>query len=88
MRSGAGVVSYDASLNIDSWVSVSLGSVSNNVAEYYGAIIALERMERFSQGDCVLQMDSMLVTNQLRGRWRIMSSDLVPHYRKTSALTG
>ena len=34
----------------------------------------------------VLQMDSMLVTNQLCGRWHVVASDLVPYFRQANAL--
>ena len=62
-----------------------LGSVSNNVAEYEGAMLVLEHIERTRPAHSVLQMDSMLVTNQLRDSWRIISPDLVPYFRRANA---
>ncbi len=86
VKSGAGVVVYDQAPSVQAWVSVSLGNVSKNVAEYTGAIIALERTDRLPRQDCVLQMDSMLVTNQLLGQWRVLTSDLRPLYRQANAV--
>ncbi len=34
----------------------------------------------------MLQMDSMLVTSQLQGRWRIVAPDLIPYFRQARVL--
>ncbi len=68
------------------WKCVHLDSVSNNIAEYVGAVMVSERIVRTLPADSVLQMDSMLVTNQLCGQWRIIAPDWVPYFRRASAL--
>ena len=36
VKNGAGAVAYEGDGNVDAWVSVGLGNVSNNMAEYEG----------------------------------------------------
>ena len=86
IRSGAGAVFFGGDSTAQAWRSICLGNVSNNVAEYVGALLVLERVARLLHTHSVLQMDSMLVTNQLCGRWRVANADLVPYFRRASAL--
>ena len=86
IQSGAGAVYYGAGGSIEAWISRHLDEATNNVAEYAGALLALERIERTSPAHSVLQMDSMLVTNQLRGCWRVAAPNLVPYFRQANAL--
>ena len=86
VMSGAGAVFYGEDASVQGWKCASLGSVSNNIAEYVGAVMVLERIARTLPARSVLQMDSMLVTNQLCGRWHVAASDLVPYFRQANAL--
>ena len=86
VKSGAGAVFYCATDSVLAWCCVNLSDVSNNVAEYVGALLVLERVVRMSQQHAVLEMDSMLVTNQLLGKWRVGDTDLVSYFRKASLL--
>ncbi len=50
----------------------SLGTTTNNVAEYSGLIAGLERAADLSPGaDVGVRMDSKLVVEQMSGRWQI-----------------
>lgn len=86
IRSGAGAVFYGTGSDVEAWKCVHLDGASNNVAEYVGALLVLHRIARVVHERSVLQMDSMLVTNQLCGRWRIVAPDLVPYFREASTL--
>ncbi len=86
IKSGAGAVFYGDGAAVEAWACVNLRDVSNNIAEYVGALMVLERIVRQGHEHSVLQMDSMLVTMQLRGGWRVAADDLVPYFRKASAL--
>ena len=88
VSSGAGAVCYSADMSIQSWMCVNLGSETNNVAEYVGALAVLERVHRMPHEHSVLQLDSMLVGQQLSGRWRVVAEDLKPYFRRASALLG
>ena len=50
----------------------SLGTATNNVAEYNGAIAGLKYVAQLDPGACVeVRLDSKLVVEQMSGRWQI-----------------
>lgn len=56
-----------------------IGAATNNVAEYRGLIAGLTEAARIDPAAAVqARMDSKLVVEQMRGRWRIKHPDLVP----------
>jgi ribonuclease HI len=68
-----------------------LGVSTNNQAEYYGVIIALELLlenkEKYSSVKQVdFFLDSELVTKQLLGEYRIKNKDLMPLAQKIFSL--
>ncbi len=57
----------------------SLGSTTNNVAEYSGLIAGLESAGELAPGaDVHVRMDSKLVVEQMSGRWKIKHPALQP----------
>lgn len=73
---GVGVVLCDENGEVLAEVARSIGTATNNVAEYAALIAGLElALERgVSQIDCFL--DSELVVAQLQGRWKIKNDRL------------
>lgn len=65
-KAGCGFVLYDADKQILHEGFKSLGISTNNQAEYWGAILGLEKAISFSPDSIVLHMDSELVVKQLR----------------------
>ena len=59
-------------------VSRALGVQTNNVAEYTALVLALEAAQRLGATDVDLRMDSMLIVEQLHGRWRVKDAKLRP----------
>ncbi|HEY1641299.1 MAG TPA: bifunctional RNase H/acid phosphatase [Streptosporangiaceae bacterium] len=60
----------------------SLGTTTNNVAEYSGLVAGLEAAGELSPGaDVEVRMDSKLVVEQMSGRWQIKD----PNMRKLAA---
>ena len=56
---------------------------TNNVAEYVGAICALEWLARAGySGDVVLNGDSQLVIRQMTGAYQVRKEHLVPYYER------
>ncbi|MGJ9411145.1 bifunctional RNase H/acid phosphatase [Aeromicrobium sp. CF4.19] len=56
----------------------TIGTASNNVAEYQGLIAGLELVAEHAPGaDVEVRMDSKLVVEQMAGRWRIKHDDMV-----------
>jgi len=59
-------------------VSERIGVTTNNVAEYRACIAGLEAARAFPSRAIRLRADSMLVVEQLRGRWRVKQAHLRP----------
>ena len=55
-----------------------LGHATNNVAEYTAFIIGLEEAKRRGVDDLDARMDSLLVVEQMRGRWKIKHPNMKP----------
>ncbi|HEX9353416.1 MAG TPA: reverse transcriptase-like protein, partial [Streptosporangiaceae bacterium] len=70
---GYGAVVRDAaSGDVLAELSASLGTTTNNVAEYSGLIAGLETAGGLAPGaDVDVRMDSKLVVEQMSGRWQI-----------------
>lgn len=57
-----------------------LGKQTNNVAEYYAVIIALKWLMKYLKNNKLPQidfyLDSLLITNQLKGKFKIKNENL------------
>ena len=83
---GAGAVLLDADGRVIAELTKFLGVTTNNVAEYEGFIIGLEEAQRRGVDDLDARMDSMLVVEQMRGRWKIKHPNMKPLALKAGAL--
>ncbi|AYY13821.1 bifunctional RNase H/acid phosphatase [Actinobacteria bacterium YIM 96077] len=60
-------------------VGETIGSATNNVAEYRGLIAGLELASAIDpQAQVEVRLDSKLVVEQMSGRWRVKHADLRP----------
>lgn len=59
-------------------IAQGLGVTTNNVAEYTAAILGLERCRDLGATDVLLRSDSLLLVQQLLGRFRVKTSHLKP----------
>ena len=66
--------------------SLFLDRVTNNVAEYQGCILALEKLVELGAKKVVLKADSQLMVNQLSGTYRVKTEHLFPLFNKAKAL--
>ena len=67
--------------------AVTLGHVTNNVAEYRGLLLGLERARELGATEVEVVNDSELVANQVNGRYKVKSADMAPlHEQATRAL--
>jgi ribonuclease HI len=57
-------------------VSQCIGSATNNVAEYRALIAGLEAAREFPSRVVRVRADSMLVIEQLKGKWRVKQDHL------------
>jgi ribonuclease HI len=66
-----------------------LGTATNNVAEYRGLLLGLERARELGATEVEVVNDSELVAHQVNGRYRVKHPDLVPLHRAAlEALAG
>ena len=73
---GCGFVVYDAKKQIVVQDSVSLGHMTNNSAEYWGAIHGLHAAIQAWADSITLHMDSELVVKQLLGEYKVKHVDM------------
>jgi ribonuclease HI len=66
--------------------SFFLGVVTNNQAEYYGLLYALERAVALNEKSIQLFSDSELLVKQLKGYYQVKSENLKPLYSKYMTL--
>lgn len=82
-RGNPGLASYGAVLYKNgvelSVAAKALGIATNNFAEYQGLIAALElAIAHDAQASYLVQMDSKLAIEQMKGNWKVKSLDLMP----------
>jgi ribonuclease HI len=63
-----------------------LGVQTNNVAEYQGVILGLERALAAGVREVEVRADSMLAMMQLKGEWKLKHEGLKPHFEKARQL--
>ena len=83
---GAGAVLLDEDGHVLAELTKFLGVTTNNVAEYNGFILGLEEAKRRGVDDLDVRMDSLLVVEQTRGRWKIKHPNMIPLARRASEL--
>jgi ribonuclease HI len=69
--------------------AVTLGTVTNNVAEYRGLLLGLERAAAFGATEVEVINDSELIAHQVTGRYKVKHPDMKPlHAEALRALGG
>ncbi|MEV7988520.1 bifunctional RNase H/acid phosphatase [Micromonospora sp. NPDC085948] len=68
--------------------SESLGTATNNVAEYQGLIAGLTAAAELGAAEVDVRMDSKLVVEQMCGRWQIKHPGLRPLAAEAAVLVG
>jgi ribonuclease H / adenosylcobalamin/alpha-ribazole phosphatase len=68
--------------------SESLGTATNNAAEYAGLIAGLSAAQEVGATEVEVRMDSKLVIEQMAGRWQIKHPGLRPLAARAAALVG
>jgi len=67
-------------------ISDYLGIQTNNVAEYTGVVRALRLARELGARQVDLLLDSMLIVEQLHGRWRVRDAKLAPLHAEAKRL--
>lgn len=74
-QSGAGAVLYKNDKEIWS-VSRNLGIQTNNYAECFAMTLGIDKASQLGIKNLIVEGDSMLIINQLKGKWKIKNNDL------------
>jgi ribonuclease H / adenosylcobalamin/alpha-ribazole phosphatase len=69
-------------------IAEGLGETTNNVAEYSAAIAGLKRARSLGARRVHLRSDSLLLINQLTGRYRVKTPHLKPLHREVREVAG
>jgi ribonuclease HI len=69
--------------------AVTLGRATNNVAEYRGLLLGLERARALGATEVDVINDSELIAHQINGRYKVKHADMKPlHAEALAALRG
>ena len=82
-----GVVIRDPRGEIVARLKKYIGRTTNNVAEYYGLIAALDYAQSHSIGALRIESDSELLVKQMRGQYKVKSADLKPLYERAKKMS-
>lgn len=64
-----------------------LGVTTNNQAEYSGLIEGVKWvLAHYPDADLLIQMDSLLIVNQTKGKYKVKHQDIIPRHREAMAL--
>jgi ribonuclease HI len=69
--------------------AVTIGRATNNVAEYRGLLLGLERARALGATEVDVLNDSELIAHQVNGRYKVKHADMKPlHAEALAALRG
>jgi len=77
---GCGAVITDKDGNVLKKLKKYLGVTTNNQAEYQALILGLKEAEKMKPKQITCYLDSLLVVEQLNGKWKVKKAELKPHY--------
>src|SRR5713101_8336572 len=82
-----GVVVRDARGEIVARLKKYIGRMTNNVAEYYGLIAALDYAQSHGIRALRIESDSELLVKQIRGQYKVKSDDLRPLFERAKKMS-
>ncbi len=82
-----GVIIRDGRGDIAAKLKKYIGRSTNNVAEYYGLIAALDYAESHGVRAIRIESDSELLVKQMRGQYKVKSEDLRPLFERAQKMS-
>ena len=82
-----GVLIRDASGGVVTKLKKYIGRFTNNVAEYYGLIAAMDYAQSHGVRAIRIESDSELLVKQMRGQYKVKSPDLQPLYERAQKMS-
>lgn len=83
---GAGAFLVTPEGDVVAEIAQGLGRTTNNVAEYTAVILGLERASALGAREVLVRSDSLLLVNQLSGRYRVKSEHLKALHQRVRTL--
>jgi ribonuclease H / adenosylcobalamin/alpha-ribazole phosphatase len=83
---GIGVQITDDAGVVLAEIARGIGETTNNVAEYTAVIDGLTRAGELGAATVTLRSDSLLLINQLTGRFRVKTAHLEPLHRRARSI--
>lgn len=81
-----GVVIRDPRGQVVAKLKKYIGRTTNNVAEYYGLIAALDYAQQHAIRSLRIESDSELLVRQMRGQYKVKSPELRPLFERASKM--
>jgi ribonuclease HI len=82
-----GVLIRDANGVVVAKLKKYIGRFTNNVAEYYGLIAAMDYAQSHGVRAIRIESDSELLVKQMRGQYKVKSVDLQPLYERAQKMS-
>lgn len=82
-----GVIIRDAKGEVVARLKKYIGQSTNNVAEYFGLIAALDYAETHGIRALRIHSDSELMVKQMRGQYKVRSEDLRPLFERAKKMS-
>jgi len=82
-----GVVIRDPKGEVVAKLKKYIGRMTNNVAEYYGLIAALDYMQSRGVKALRIESDSELLVKQMRGQYKVRSPELQPLFERARKMS-
>ena len=82
-----GVVIRDPKGEVIARLKKYIGRMTNNVAEYYGLIAALDYAQSNNIRALRIESDSELLVKQMRGQYKVKSADLKPLFERAKKMS-
>jgi ribonuclease HI len=82
-----GVVIRDGRGEVVARLKKYIGRMTNNVAEYYGLIAALDYAQSHAVRAVRVESDSELMVKQMRGQYKVKSEDLRPLFERAKKIS-
>jgi ribonuclease HI len=82
-----GVVIRDGRGEVVAKLKKYIGRMTNNVAEYYGLIAALDYAQSHGVRAVRIESDSELMVKQMRGQYKVKSEDLRPLFERAKKMS-
>ncbi|MBA1335969.1 MAG: hypothetical protein HPY66_1788 [Firmicutes bacterium] len=77
---GIGIAIFDEEENLVAEISRYIGTQTNNIAEYYALVRALEEALTLNAKSVEIYLDSELVVKQVNGEYKVKNEGLIPLY--------